>query len=108
MAFIRKKTIKSYTYFYLVENHRINGKVKQKTISSLRRHPTVVAALAEFAQSAQRYRQYAASMARRADQPKGWREWRNVEEHKALALKYTQRAEELERQVETLKQYQEL
>ncbi len=35
MSFVRTKTIrkpsgKTYTYYYLVSNHRENGKVKQK------------------------------------------------------------------------------
>jgi len=32
MAFIRKKKIKGISYYYLVENRRINGKVRQKVL----------------------------------------------------------------------------
>lgn len=43
MAFVRKKTIKGREYHYLVESYRDNGKVKQKTLAYLGRHPSVQA-----------------------------------------------------------------
>lgn len=41
MAFIRPKVKKGKTYFYLVENKRVDGKVKQKVLKSLGRYPVV-------------------------------------------------------------------
>ncbi|MFH0979030.1 MAG: hypothetical protein V1837_07065 [Candidatus Woesearchaeota archaeon] len=32
MAFIRSKIINGKRYYYLVENHRVNGKVMQKVL----------------------------------------------------------------------------
>jgi len=32
MAFIRERVTKSRTYFYMVANYRIDGKVKQNTL----------------------------------------------------------------------------
>lgn len=43
VAFIRKKTINGREYHYLVESYRSNGKVKQKTLAYLGRHPSVQA-----------------------------------------------------------------
>jgi hypothetical protein len=43
--FVRKKRIKGREYFYLVENERRGGKVRQKTIASLGEHSTVEAAV---------------------------------------------------------------
>lgn len=45
MAFVRKKTINGREYYYLVENHREDGKVRQKTIAYLGRYPTPKAAI---------------------------------------------------------------
>ena len=35
MAFVRKKKVKGRSYYYLVENARIRGKVRQKVIKYL-------------------------------------------------------------------------
>lgn len=47
MAFIRTKQQHGHTYYYLVENRREGGKVRQKVIVYLGRHATVAAALEE-------------------------------------------------------------
>ena len=35
MSFVRAKNIKGHTYYYLVENKRVKGKVKQKVVQYL-------------------------------------------------------------------------
>ncbi len=45
MAFVRKKKVGDYEYYYLVESRRINGKVNQKTLASLGHWPTVAKAI---------------------------------------------------------------
>lgn len=43
MAFVRKKKVGKYEYYYLVENAREAGKVKQKTLLYLGKYPSVQA-----------------------------------------------------------------
>jgi hypothetical protein len=42
--FVREKTVNGYTYLYLVENVRENGRTKQHIIRNLGRKETVLAA----------------------------------------------------------------
>jgi len=48
MAFLRKKIIKGNPYFYLVENKRINGKVRQKVIKYIGTFKNIELALKEL------------------------------------------------------------
>src|SRR5215475_10940294 len=45
MAFVRTKKINGKDYYYLVENRRVDGKIKQKTIASLGEHSTIESAI---------------------------------------------------------------
>lgn len=105
MSFVREKKVGNYRYFYLVQNKRVDGKVKQKTILCLGHCPTVTNAVTDLTRRAGSYRQYAASATRRANNPRGWREHRKVDYWKEYALKLLRKAEELERQIEILKPY---
>ena len=45
MTYVRKKKVKRYEYYQLVENHRVDGKPRQRVIMHLGKEPTVDAAL---------------------------------------------------------------
>jgi hypothetical protein len=45
MTYVRKKKVKRYEYYQLVENHRVDGKPRQRMIMHLGKEPTVDAAL---------------------------------------------------------------
>jgi hypothetical protein len=45
MSYVRKKKVKRYEYHQLVENHRVDGKPRQRVIMHLGKEPTVDAAL---------------------------------------------------------------
>jgi hypothetical protein len=45
MAYVRKKKMKRYEYYQLVESHRVDGKPRQRMIMHLGTQPTVDAAL---------------------------------------------------------------
>ena len=45
MTYVRRKKVKRYEYYQLVENHRVDGKPRQRVIMHLGKEPTVDAAL---------------------------------------------------------------
>ena len=45
MAYVRTKKVKRYEYYQLVQNHRVDGKPRQRVIMHLGEQPTVDAAL---------------------------------------------------------------
>jgi hypothetical protein len=45
MTYVRKKKVKRYEYYQLVQNHRVDGKPRQRVIMHLGKEPTVDAAL---------------------------------------------------------------
>src|SRR5829696_402501 len=45
MAYVRRKKVKRYEYYQLVENHRVDGKPRQRVIMHLGKEPTGDAAL---------------------------------------------------------------
>jgi hypothetical protein len=45
MTYVRKKKVKRYEYYQVVENHRVDGKPRQRVIMHLGKEPTVDAAL---------------------------------------------------------------
>ena len=45
MTYVRKKKVKRYEYYQLVENHRVDGKPRQRVIMHLGKEPTVDGAL---------------------------------------------------------------
>ncbi len=49
MPFVRAKLIKGHTYYYLVENKRVRGKVKQKVVQYLGKRSDRSATLAKKA-----------------------------------------------------------
>lgn len=59
MAFVRKKRVGKYAYYQVVENRRIEGKVRQKVLLHLGRHPTVDEALDAWPREIQRLRRLA-------------------------------------------------
>ncbi len=58
-AYIRKKRVRHYEYYQLVENRRVDGKPRQKVLVHLSRHPTVESALTEWPQAIKRLRRFA-------------------------------------------------
>ncbi len=48
MTYVRKKKVKRYEYYQLVENHRVDGKPRQRVIMHLGKEPTVDDALANW------------------------------------------------------------
>jgi hypothetical protein len=46
MAYVRKKRVGKYEYYQLVEGRRIDGKVRQRVIAHLGKHPSLEAARA--------------------------------------------------------------
>ena len=48
MAFIRKKGRKGYEKFYVVENRRVDGKVKQTILACLGRYTSVPVAIGKY------------------------------------------------------------
>jgi hypothetical protein len=59
MAFVRRKTINGKDKFYLVENKRVDGKVRQKVLAYLGESDTVEGAIAELEDRIERFRFYA-------------------------------------------------
>ena len=45
MTYVRKKKVKRYEYYQVVQNHRVDGKPRQRVIMHLGKEPTVDAAL---------------------------------------------------------------
>jgi len=59
MTYVRKKRVKRYEYYQLVENHRVDGKPRQRVIMHLGNEPTVDAALANWPKDIQYHRRRA-------------------------------------------------
>ena len=59
MTYVRKKKVKRYEYYQLVENHRVDGKPRQRVIVHLGKEPTVDAALEEWPKEIERLRRRA-------------------------------------------------
>jgi hypothetical protein len=59
MAFVRKKRGRHHDYYQLVESRRVDGKVRQKVLLHLGRHPTVEDALRAWPRVIKRLRRYA-------------------------------------------------
>ncbi len=69
--FVREKTVKGYTYLYLVEGVRQNGKVKQRIVRNLGRKETVLANgdLDRLAASASRFARQSLLLQAEKDNP---------------------------------------
>src|SRR5918999_1322807 len=59
MTYIRRKKVKRYEYYQLVENHRVDGKPRQRVIMHLGKEPTVDAALENWPKEIQYLRRRA-------------------------------------------------
>jgi hypothetical protein len=59
MAFVRKKMVKRYSYYQLVQSHRVDGKPRQTVLMHLSQHPTVDAALAGWPKEIRQLRRLA-------------------------------------------------
>src|SRR5882672_6748021 len=59
MAFIRHKGRKDYGCFYVVENRRENGKVKQTVLACLGNYPSVAVAIEKLQDDVKLYTQLA-------------------------------------------------
>ena len=59
MTYVRRKKVKRYEYYQLVENHRVDGKPRQRVIMHLGKEPTVDAALENWPKEIARLRRRA-------------------------------------------------
>jgi hypothetical protein len=57
MAFVRKKRVKGYEYYQVVENYRGDGKVRQRMLEHLGGYPTVEAAIDDLSNLLREYRE---------------------------------------------------
>ncbi len=70
MAFVRKKQVGRYEYYQLVENHRVEGKPRQRVLLYLgAQYPTVDTALEEWPKAIERLRRYAQREREKAGYP---------------------------------------
>lgn len=72
MPFIRKKKLGNFTYKYLVENQRVDGKVKQKVVLYLGHADTVEGSLRGFEEKAGWARQMITNLRYRKATQAGW------------------------------------
>ena len=68
MAFVRKKRVRHYEYYQLVENRWTNGQPRQRVLVHLGRYPTAEAALQQWPGAVQRLRHFAQKWHQRANQ----------------------------------------
>jgi hypothetical protein len=59
MTYVRRKKVKRYEYYQLVENHRVDGKPRQRVIVHLGKEPTVDDALENWPKEIERLRRWA-------------------------------------------------
>jgi hypothetical protein len=79
MAFVRKKKVKGWEYYQLVESHRVGGKPRQKVLVHLGHHASVDDALREWPKEIRRQRHRAATERRiAAYRPEGSRAHRHA------------------------------
>ena len=67
MAFVRKKRVRHYEYYQLVENRWIDGQPRQKVLVHLGRYPTAKAALEQWPGAIERLGRFAQEWRQRAD-----------------------------------------
>src|SRR5919199_5206096 len=68
MAFVRKKRVREYEYYQLVENRWRDGQPRQRVLVHLGRYPTAEAALEQWPGAVQRLRRFAQNWRQRANQ----------------------------------------
>ena len=68
MAFVRKKRVRAYEYYQLVENRWVDGQPRQKVLLHLGTYPTTVEdALKEWPQAIERLLRYAEKQQQEAE-----------------------------------------
>lgn len=105
MAFIRKKKVNGREYYYLVENYRQSGKVRQKTLAYLGPCSSVEGAIADLEARAERYRGYSETARHRAENPDGWRQHKHRRAHLERAEKLEREASDFESRARNLRQF---
>src|ERR687883_1605160 len=68
MAFVRKKRVREYEYYQLVENRWTNGQPRQRVLVHLGRYPTAEAALQQWPEAVRRLRRFAQKWRQKANQ----------------------------------------
>ena len=68
MAFVRKKRVREYKYYQLVENRWTDGQPRQRVLVHLGRYPTAEAALRQWPGAVQRLRRFAQKWRQKANQ----------------------------------------
>src|ERR687885_2673414 len=68
MAFVRKKRVRHYEYYQLVENRWRDGQPRQRVLVHLGRYPTAEAALEQWPGAIQRLRRFAQNWRQKANQ----------------------------------------
>ncbi len=105
MAFVRAKVKGGQRYYELVENHRVDGKVRQTMIAYLGSHPTLPIAIAATEEEVARLLREIKRISERAEEAREEaREAREYPEYsrwyEAQALRFEQWAAEDTRQLE--------
>jgi len=98
MTYVRKKRVKRYEYYQLVENHRVDGKPRQRVIMHLGKEPTVDAALENWAKEIARLRRRAKKDGDYYENLPAW-----LKDDRYFKEKYRDRADTARMQVEALK-----
>jgi len=98
MTYVRKKRVKRYEYYQLVENHRVDGKPRQRVIMHLGKEPTVDAALENWAKEIARLRRRAKKDGDYYENLPAW-----LKDDRYFKEKYRDRADTARMQAEALK-----
>src|SRR5919202_5590564 len=97
MAFVRKKRVREYEYYQLVENRWTNGQPRQRVLVHLGRYPTAEAALEQWPGAVQRLHRFAQKWRQKAN-----RLSKNPSSSKARAQAVLKTAQKAERRANAL------
>jgi hypothetical protein len=97
MAFVRKKRVREYEYYQLVENHWRDGQPRQKVLVHLGRYPTADAALEQWPGAIERLARFAQEWRQRAE-----RLSKDPSSSKARAQAILETAQQAERRADAL------
>jgi hypothetical protein len=92
MAFVRRKQVRPYEYYQLVESYLVNGKPHQRVLLHLGRYPTVEAALEGWPKEVESLHRFASQ---RRDKPERLTKNSSSQTARDAALKRAQKAESL-------------
>lgn len=101
MAYVRKKTVKGWNYYQVVESRRIDGKPRQRVLLHLGQHPTVDHALQGWPKEIKTLRALAREERRKVAQEQASAAYRRALKRAASAEK---RAHDLERNLRKLRE----